>query len=95
MDFINILKNHADYVIISGYISIILGRARATEDIDLFIKKIDKNKFLKLYEDLIENGYSVNEVQALLGHKSPETTMIYVHLATPNMIKIKSPIDSL
>jgi len=44
---------------------------------------------------LIENGYSVNEVQALLGHKSPETTMIYVHLATPNMIKIKSPIDSL
>ena len=57
LDFINILKNHADYVIISGYISIILGRARATEDIDLFIKKIDKNKFLKLYEDLIENGY--------------------------------------
>ena len=57
MDFINILKNHADYVIISGYVSIILGRARATEDIDLFIKKIDKNKFLKLYEDLIKNSY--------------------------------------
>jgi len=57
LDFINILKNHADYVIISGYVSIILGRARATEDIDLFIKKIDKNKFLKLYEDLIKNSY--------------------------------------
>ena len=57
LDFINILKNYADYVIISGYVSIILGRARATEDIDLFIKKIDKNKFLKLYEDLIKNSY--------------------------------------
>ena len=57
LDFINILKNYADYVIISGYISIILGRARATEDIDLFIRKMDKNKFLKLYEDLIKNSY--------------------------------------
>lgn len=44
---------------------------------------------------LIENGYSLIEVQNLLGHTSPETTMIYVHLATPNMIKIKSPIDNL
>jgi site-specific recombinase XerD len=42
---------------------------------------------------LIQNGNSVNEVQALLGHKSPETTMIYVHLARPNMINIKSPLD--
>lgn len=44
---------------------------------------------------LIENGYSVSEVQALLGHKSPETTMIYVHLASPTLIKAKSPFDSL
>jgi len=44
---------------------------------------------------LIENGCSLLEVQSLLGHKSPETTTIYVHLAAPNMIKIKSPIDSL
>jgi len=44
---------------------------------------------------LIENGYSVNDVQALLGHKSPETTMVYVHMATPNMIRVKSPLDEL
>jgi integrase/recombinase XerD len=44
---------------------------------------------------LIQNGNSVNEVQSLLGHKSPETTMVYVHLAQPNMIKIKSPLDKL
>lgn len=41
---------------------------------------------------LIENGYAVNDVQALLGHKSPETTMIYLH-ASGNMINVKSPID--
>jgi len=44
---------------------------------------------------LIENGCSVSEVQALLGHKSPETTFLYLHAASPNMIKVKSPFDSL
>jgi site-specific recombinase XerD len=44
---------------------------------------------------LIENGSSVSEVQALLGHKSPETTFVYLHTATPNMIKVKSPLDEL
>lgn len=44
---------------------------------------------------LIENGCSVSEVQALLGHKSPETTFIYLHTASPKLIKIKSPLDSL
>lgn len=44
---------------------------------------------------LIEQGNSVSDVQALLGHKSPETTMVYVHTASPNMIKIKSPLDYL
>jgi len=44
---------------------------------------------------LIEDGYSVSEVQTLLGHKSPETTFIYLHTASPNMIKVKSPLDDL
>jgi site-specific recombinase XerD len=44
---------------------------------------------------LIQNGASLNEVQAMLGHKSPETSMIYVHMASPSMINIKSPLDSL
>ncbi len=44
---------------------------------------------------LIQNGASLNEVQTLLGHKSPETSMIYVHMASPSMINIKSPLDSL
>ena len=44
---------------------------------------------------LIEDGYSVSDVQSLLGHSSPETTMIYVHMASPKMINVKSPLDSL
>ena len=44
---------------------------------------------------LIEDGYCVAQVQSLLGHNSAETTMVYVHLASPKMIDVKSPIDSL
>lgn len=44
---------------------------------------------------LIENGYDVSAIQAILGHKSPETTMTYVHMASPSMINVKSPIESL
>ena len=57
LDFIRIIEKYANYVIISGYISILFGRARSTEDIDVFIKKIDKEKFYLLYSDLKKNDY--------------------------------------
>lgn len=44
---------------------------------------------------LIENGCDVASVQSLLGHASAETTMTYVHMASPKMISIKSPLDSI
>ena len=34
--FIRVLEKYSDYVIISGYVSILFGRSRATEDIDIF-----------------------------------------------------------
>lgn len=44
---------------------------------------------------LIENNYSLCVVQSLLGHKSPETTQIYVHMASPKMLDVRSPLDDL
>lgn len=44
---------------------------------------------------LIQNGYSVLEVQPLLGHSKIETTMIYLHLAAPQLLKVQSPYDVL
>jgi len=44
---------------------------------------------------LIENGYAVTEVQPLLGHGSINTTMIYLHIASPQLLKVESPLDSL
>ncbi len=57
LNFIKILKKHVDYVIISGYISILLGRSRATEDVDLFIKKINYIQFYELNKELEKNNF--------------------------------------
>ena len=57
LDVLGIVKKYTDYVIISGYVSIFFGRARATEDIDIFIKDLSYETFAKLYEESVGNGY--------------------------------------
>ncbi|MBW2981855.1 hypothetical protein KY343_03150 [Candidatus Woesearchaeota archaeon] len=56
-DFIEILKKHSDYLIVSGFVSISTGRTRGTEDIDVLVPVMDKNKFQKLFHDLIYNNF--------------------------------------
>lgn len=57
IDFVEILEKHVDYVIVSGYVAIALGRTRASEDIDLLVPKMDMAKFVILFDDLIKRGY--------------------------------------
>jgi hypothetical protein len=62
LDFTTVLEKHTPYVIVSGYVSILLGRARASEDIDIIIPKITFPKLKKLVHDLKEKGfYGINE----------------------------------
>lgn len=44
---------------------------------------------------IIQDGNDVVSLQSLLGHKSPETTMVYVHMANPRMLAVKSPLDQI
>jgi len=44
---------------------------------------------------LVEQGNSISEVQSLLGHSSPETTQIYLHTSSKNLISVRSPLDNL
>jgi len=57
IEFVRILEKHVEYVIISGYVSILLGRSRITEDIDIFIKEMSFEQFSKLYQELEEKGF--------------------------------------
>jgi hypothetical protein len=54
LDFVNLLDS---YVIVSGYVSILLGRSRSTEDVDLLIPNIKFEKFKDLWEKFEENGF--------------------------------------
>jgi integron integrase len=44
---------------------------------------------------LLESGVNLRIIQELLGHKSPETTMIYTHLVANGASTTLSPIDRL
>ncbi|MBU0457590.1 MAG: hypothetical protein ABH824_06555 [Nanoarchaeota archaeon] len=57
LKFTDILQKHISYVLISGYVAIIFGRSRTTEDVDLFIERLSKEHFINLYDDLIKNGF--------------------------------------
>ena len=76
LNFIKILEKHTNYVIISGYVSLLFGRARGTEDVDIFIEDINKEKFIELYQELERkywclNSDDVNEMYDYLKNSIP------------------------
>ena len=44
---------------------------------------------------LIEAGTSLHHVQLLLGHRSPTTTTVYLHVSKMNLAQVSSPLDTL
>ena len=44
---------------------------------------------------LLDDGTDIRFIQELLGHKDIKTTLIYTHVTTRNIKKIKSPLDNL
>lgn len=42
---------------------------------------------------LLENGYDIRTIQELLGHANLQTTMIYTHVASKNILGVRSPLD--
>lgn len=43
---------------------------------------------------MLESGVAINYIQLLLGHTSPKTTCIYIHLARKDALNLKSPLDT-
>lgn len=46
-----------EYVVVSGYVSIIFGRSRMTEDVDLLVPKMNEQEFEEIWKKLYENGF--------------------------------------
>lgn len=58
ISFTELLSNlDIDHVYIAGYVAILTGRARATEDIDVLIERLSESETSELVEILEENDY--------------------------------------
>lgn len=57
LNFTKILEKNSPYVIVSGYVSILFGRSRATEDVDLLIPPLNKMKFSKIWNSMYMNNF--------------------------------------
>ena len=81
VDFVAILNFYKiRYVIVSGYVSILFGRSRATEDIDLFIENISRESFNEFMKNVDEK-----EMWAL---NSTDNTELYSMLRDNLAIRI-------
>ncbi|MFW5846984.1 MAG: hypothetical protein ACOCUU_02370 [Nanoarchaeota archaeon] len=56
-DFCKIVEEHCKYIVCSGFVAIAHGRTRGTEDIDMIIEKIDKEKFIELHCALLDKNF--------------------------------------
>jgi len=60
-EFTNILNEiNLSYVIVSGYISIVFGRSRNTEDVDMIVEPLNFEQFENLWKKLKENFECIN-----------------------------------
>ncbi|MFW6004806.1 MAG: hypothetical protein ACOCPV_04145 [Halodesulfurarchaeum sp.] len=58
IDFSRILRQFdIEHVYIAGYVSILAGRARSTEDVDVLIEPIDEATAEELAAALVESGF--------------------------------------
>lgn len=56
IEFISVLdKLKIKYVLISGYVSILFGRNRSSEDIDILVEKLDYESFENMWRELDES----------------------------------------
>ena len=88
--FSRIIQRHTKYVIVSGYVSILLGRSRASEDIDMLIPAMNKGEWGKIYDSLIKEGYyclNDGDIDSSYGYLKDEIAVRFAPkgIAIPNM----------
>ncbi len=58
LDFVQSLEDmNLNYVIVSGYVAVLTGRSRGTEDIDIIIEKMNREEIEDFAGKLLDSGY--------------------------------------
>ena len=55
--FLDVLKKHSGFLIVSGFVSISTGRTRGTEDVDVLIPLLEYEKFKEFFDDINKHGF--------------------------------------
>jgi hypothetical protein len=99
IDFIQILRKHTQYVLISGYVAILLGRARVSEDIDIIIPRLPETGCNSLHQELVKNGFYCINTDDPYSYLNEKTAVRYAKKSTviPNIeLKFaKTEIDNM
>ena len=70
--------------------------------VEAMVKRVGKDAGIKLHPHvlrhsfathLIENHTDREYVQAMLGHRSPSSTQVYIHVSNKAIMGVKSPLD--
>ena len=85
-----------DYAVVSGYVVVLLGRARATEDIDVLVERFDEGTADEIAQQLRDAGYwgsamPLEEMHATLADGLPIRVARDGH-RVPN-VELKFPSD--
>ena len=87
IEFCNLLEER--YVIVSGYVSILLGRSRATEDVDLLVPDLNLEEFRRIWQRIELEGFEC------LNTSSPEEAFQMWKEHAVRFAKIGKPIPNM
>lgn len=96
-DVIDLLERHARYVIVSGYVTILFGRSRGTEDVDFVIEPLPKEEFISLCSEAGRSGFEFLNPEDCEGLYEMLTERLGIRMARKGEIipnaEIKFPKD--
>lgn len=84
IDFTSILNKYVNYVIVSGYVAILFGRSRTSEDIDIIVEKIDFNKFNKIWIEVSKKFECISTKDVKVAHKEYLSSGISIRFSRKN-----------
>ena len=94
--FLDVLKKYSDYLVVSGFVSIATGRARGTEDVDIFMPIMEEMQFDSLFGSLQNKGfwcYQGDDSKGVYDHIKKMTSVRFARIGEmfPNIELV--PID--
>jgi hypothetical protein len=86
-------------VVVSGYVAILFGRNRTSEDVDIIVEKIDFNTFLRIWTTISDRFYCINTKKRHEAYEEYLCDGISVRFAKKNTfipnIELKFPKNNL